>query len=279
MKNPEISKANGIVKMIGSVESVYAFLRLVDADQSMIDKLVINIYPNDHKNMQATIKSDPNHLMSIDREFRGGGLPNYSGTILYLFKYINELRLDDNDNFQKDWTIENEEFWQQLNKEPIILEFEYSEIEVNAQILSRKIYRLEWTKNNLLNPSIILKERMFYPYDAEHIDGLVALPDYDVFDYSAYALNKLEENYERHNHHWENYIKSYANHLDVTDLNKRNSFRHRTFRKAFEERLIQRKNSTSAENIIHYSLNDWLNDDWIQQSIVKIIQDMMNDEK
>ena len=263
-----ISTAEGSIALHGPVRSVHAFLHFRDKMASWNYSLNVDEDSQVSDDLELIIDENPEEEVSIDIDFLGFGRWHFSNNVQHLLSWLNHDRENPKSNgVLSGWTDKDEMAWNQLNNEPIFMTFSYVDVEEGVGFLVKEIAELEWDPGKILEPKFSENTIGNYDLTAENIHDLLDNPE--AYDYSSYTVKDLDENEQID---WEWYVTEYVDsNLDTSILKNNDDVRYENFvlKLAHQLEQYQRDEDTNA---IWYSVEEWFQDENIQEIIKNILK-------
>ena len=254
-----ISTAEGNIRLKGPVGSLKAFLRLMEKAKTW--HYVTDIVDSDQliKELENENNDD---IKEVNGFFFGFGRWVYDNNIEYLMSWLNNNRNIEG-VWQPKWTIENEKDWQQLNKEPIEIEFDYKEEESGNQILAESNAILTWAKGELLEPIVDIKPHTMHDYTAENLRNIFGYEE--IYDLSDESVDCIDE--EIHEGGWVEYIEEeVGTQYDLTGIGDVDTKEHKLFIKELKQSL-EDLIGESRTLTVWYSVDEWFEDEEVIEAI------------
>ena len=253
-----ISTVEGDITLKGSVESLKAFLRIMEKAKKWhyVTEIV------DSEELIKELDNVDSEVKEVNGFFFGSGRWVYDNNIKYLMGWLNNERKIEN-VWQPDWTIEDEMDWQQLNEYPIEIEFDYKEEESGNQILAESNATITWTKGKILEPIVDIKPDTMYDYTAENLRNIFGYEEiYDLSDESVDYIDK--DIYEGG---WVEYIEEQVGaQYDLTGIGDIDTKEHKLFIKELKQSL-EDLIGESRTLTTWYSVGEWFEDEGVIEAI------------
>lgn len=253
-----LSSAEGYITLTGSTESLTAFLKIIPKAQSWGYSTQIT----DIDLMLEEIEKSTVREMSVKSFFYGYGRWTYDNNIRYLMNWLNNDR-DVDGEWQSLWTIEDEINWNQLNEDPITIEFEYNEEESGNQILCESSATLTWDKGKITDPDYTPGEDTMHEYSAENLRNIF---EYDeVYDYSDNSIDCIVE--DIHDGGWKEYLEDKVEtDFDLSKIDDKSSKEHALFikelKQSFEDTIGESRTLS-----IWYSVEEWFDSEDVRETL------------
>lgn len=263
-----ISIAEGTINLHGPAISVHAFLHFSD----QIRNWYYNVQIMDDLTVLTDVKKqmdeDPMKELSIELPFTAVGRWHFSNNAKHLLNWLNHDRKNQkSDTWQPDWSVDDEQCWQQMNNEPLTITFKYIDLEEGNDLFIKELASLKWKKGEILDPLFYETTEESYDITAQNLQNLLNYED--VFDYSSYSVKDLDENEEVD---WAEYIKEHVSEdLDVSIFKNKQSDDYKTFIKNLGAELDKYREDEGM-NAIWYSEEEWFDDEVVQDAIKTVLK-------
>lgn len=254
-----LSSAEGNITLTGSPKSLKAFLEIIPKAQTWNYSTEIT----DIDLMLEEIEKSIVEEMSVNSFFYGFGRWTYDNNIQYLMNWLNSERQIDG-KWQPNWTVEDETNWNQLNEEPIKIEFEYNEEEAGNQILAQSSVRLSWDKGEITEPNYVAGDDTMHEYSAENLRNIFGYEE--VYDYSDNSIDCIVE--DIHDGGWKEYLENKVEtDFDLSKIDDKSSKEHTLFikelKQSFEDTIGESRTLSTW-----YSIEEWFDSDDVKESLI-----------
>lgn len=262
------STAEGTLTLHGPAISVHAFLHFTGRIRNWYYNIDINDETEEIEQLQKLITKDPSEEVTIELPFTAVGRWYFSANVKQFFNWLNHDRKSrESDQWQEDWTIEDEKHWQELNFNPIEITFDYIDLEEGNGVFVDEKASLTWSKETLPETTFFETTKEQYALTAENLQNLLHYEN--VFDYSSYAVNDLDQNEDID---WVEYIKEHVTPtFDTTIFSNKESDKHKEFIEKLGAELDSNRQQEGM-NAIWYSIIEWFEDDLVQKAIKTVLK-------
>lgn len=254
-----ISTVDGSLSVTGPKASTLAFLRLLEIAENWDYHTTLIEVDLSIKEAQINDTAD-NEDVVIDCMMTGAGRWAYHNNITQLMNWLNNDRMLDGGSWGEKWTIENELDWQQINNDPVTVNFSFCEEEGGFAFIGESEYSLTWDAGEILDTQVDVISDETYPYTAENLSNIMGMEDvYDITPYSAKWIN--DHLYQTE---WKVYVDEYIegdfdlSHVGKDSINEGQDFVI-AYMKTYNE-MFDPDNGFS----IWWSIDEWFEDPDVQ---------------